>query len=95
MNAFAGQLSLSELDPALAAQETAWLAAAPGPVKCSECGHVLHSEESKAALAGPHCAAKVGRIVIAHRNAARAQAMAATRQARRSARRQRRARDTA
>lgn len=89
MDAFAAQISLAELDPALAEQEARWVAAAvAGKPKCTECGHPLHAKASVDALAGPSCAAKVGRIVIAARNA-RIGEIAASRKARHSARRRR------
>lgn len=64
-----GQTSIFELDPELAEYERAWIATqeAGGRPKCSVCKHPVSAEDSKAALLGEHCAAKIGRAVMASR----------------------------
>lgn len=64
-----GQTSIFELDPELAEYERVWTAAqsAGGRPKCSVCKHPVHSQASTAALLGEHCAAKIGRAVMASR----------------------------
>lgn len=95
MDAFSGQISLFDLDPEMAAREAEWIAAAAaGKPLCSCCGRPVSAQASVDALVGSGCAAKVGRIVIARRNA-KAGALAATRRARVSAKRRRRLRDAA
>jgi hypothetical protein len=94
MDASHGQTSIFELDPDFAEYERAWIAAqdASGPVKCSVCKHPVHAEASTAARLGEHCAAKIGRAVMASRALSRAAKEAnGTRAARRAMRRTRRA----
>lgn len=89
-----GQTSIFELDPELAEYERVWIAAqdAQGPVKCSVCKHPVHAEESTAARLGEHCAAKIGRAVMASRALSRSVREAnGTRGPRRALRRARRA----
>ncbi len=97
MTAFLGQtqISLFDLDPELAAREAEWIArAAAGKPVCTQCGRPVHAQASVDALVGSGCAAKVGRIVIARRNAAAGE-LAATRRARANAKRRRRLRNAA
>lgn len=86
------QISLLEFDEDFAAYADNWVAAQEGPIKCSVCKRPLHADEAAAARLGEHCAAKIGRAVMANRAVGRAARLAsATREPRRALRRARRA----